>query len=751
MILAALQFEAVERSWLWIGAAVAAIILTFVIYRGIYMRTERRFTWVLMALRAAGLLALLLALAKPTWTTHDELVDAGRVAIIVDDSLSMSLDSRYAKARAAVARLREDLEAKHGQQQVEVDVFDIAGERIENALPEQPRTERTDLVRSVSSAIAQLRSKLLVGVIVISDGVDNTGRQDISELADGAAPIYCVGFAPTDDAGAFDLELVDVKAIDRVMVNNSIQVAVTVAKHAGPQIEATITIKRGTDTPVAQQTITLPEGDSKQQLRLTFAPAEAGSFVYTATVQSEAGEKRLANNARHFPLQVDGDAIGVLYLEGFLRYEYKYLRRRLENDPDLHLISVVRRANPKRPGATVGKLAITPEVLRNIDLVILGDMEANYLAPREYEALVNWVNGSLAAADTDAGSEANNDNAHSLLVLGGYQSFGPEGFRATKLADILPVVFSPNQAQAEDPFILELTDAGSRSPIFQITGDRVKNLSMWRTSPHLLGSNLIQRAKAGAEVLAVNPNIQIGNTPAPVIVTGRYGSGQVMVIAADTTWRWTRLTRVVGTSDTLYSRFWSQTVRWLTGRELNDERSAISVSTDRPDYEVGREVAIRVVRQASADTSTPGDITVQVIDETGTATPIQTHTSSAEPDVSLGSFYPSAGSRYEVHAALADETGPVANRTAEFIVYGSELELADTGTNEALLQTIAQRSGGVYVDINDIDQLSNSIERKERRYSRVQRKEFWNSPILFLFFLAAVTVEWILRRKNHLA
>jgi hypothetical protein len=84
-------------------------------------------------------------------------------------------------------------------------------------------------------------------------------------------------------------------------------------------------------------------------------------------------------------------------------------------------------------------------------------------------------------------------------------------------------------------------------------------------------------------------------------------------------------------------------------------------------------------------------------------------------------------------------------------VYGSELELADTGTNEALLQTIAQRSGGVYVDINDIDQLSNSIERKERRYSRVQRKEFWNSPILFLFFLAAVTVEWILRRKNHLA
>jgi len=67
-----------------------------------------------------------------------------------------------------------------------------------------------------------------------------------------------------------------------------------------------------------------------------------------------------------------------------------------------------------------------------------------------------------------------------------------------------------------------------------------------------------------------------------------------------------------------------------------------------------------------------------------------------------------------------------------------------------LLKSISERSGGVYVDIEDVAQLAPKLKRAERRIPRVERTEYWNSPLLFLFFLAAVTGEWVLRRRNHL-
>ena len=103
-----------------------------------------------------------------------------------------------------------------------------------------------------------------------------------------------------------------------------------------------------------------------------------------------------------------------------------------------------------------------------------------------------------------------------------------------------------------------------------------------------------------------------------------------------------------------------------------------------------------------------------------------------------------------MQASLVADGHTVANRTAEFLVHGSALELADSSTNQTLLQSIAHKSGGVYVDIDDAEKLVDHIERKDRRISKVHRTEYWNSPLLFLFFLTTITVEWILRRRNHL-
>ena len=74
-------------------------------------------------------------------------------------------------------------------------------------------------------------------------------------------------------------------------------------------------------------------------------------------------------------------------------------------------------------------------------------MEAGYLSAAEYQALVTWL------AEKD----------HALLVLGGYRSFGPDGFRDTPLADALPVDLRGRPALPVGRPVLAGADGGGAS------------------------------------------------------------------------------------------------------------------------------------------------------------------------------------------------------------------------------------------------------------------------------------------------
>lgn len=760
---AALELQNVQHAWLWLLLVLAVLGLLAYIYRSIYERSGRRLTWGLAALRAGGVALLIIALARPAWVRSRELVDPGRVAVIVDNSLSMSLadasgSSRYARAREALARLQQAAGQGPGPQ-LEVDVFDIDGELLEQGPPPEPRAERTDLGRALRGAAARLRARPLAALVLISDGVDNTGISQFSELAELPAPIYALGFAPDDQAGRLDLALHAVSAPQRMLVDNECEITCEIAKSGGPALAATLAIKRGTEI-LASQEIDLPEGTTRQPVALRIRPREAGTFVLTAQIEAEAGERLAANNLKHFPLQVDADGIKVLYLEGYLRYEFRFLKNRLEEDPDINLAAVVRRANPQAaPALSAGNL-LTDERLREFEVVILGDMEAKLLTTAEYEALVRWVESPAPAGRRRA-----------LLVLGGYHSFGPAGLRATPLAQALPVTFAQEgPLQSEQPFVLQPTEAGRQHPIFQILEDRVQNAAMWAAAPPLAGCPLIEGIKPGAEVLAVNPHVEISGRPAPIVVVQRYGEGRVMVLAADTTWRWSFLPRVAGQGDTLFARFWSQAIRWLAGRQMQTERPPLVVSTDRPDYGLGTPAVIRIavdpdaVRALAASAAAAGgqpaaaadasEVVCEVLDADGQPHNVPVRATPADPNVLQGSFTASRAGRYRVLASVVVQGKTASNQAAEFLVHGSELELADTGTNRELLRSLARLTGGQYHDVADAAALAASLPRRERRTTVVDRREFWTSPgsrtLLFCCFLTAVTAEWILRRRHHI-
>ncbi len=741
VLLGAFRLEGITGWWWLVWGVLAVVAAAFLVwtYRGIYQRSGRSLTWWLLALRGVGLFLLLLIIAQPVWTREREEVDPGRVAVVVDTSRSMSLadesgTTRYERARQAAEELRRAVAARGGAR-LQVDFFDITGTPIKE-LPREPAHDYTDLTKALRQTMSRLRSRPVAGVVLISDGADTSCRSSFQDWEDTGVAIHTIGFPRSVE---LDLAVREPQAERRVIVHNETIVQVPVSKKGAPALEATVTLRRGREE-LATKKVKLPAGDVEQVVSLSYKPDQPGSFELTAEVQSAAGEKDTGNNAVNFPLEVVKDPIRVLYVEGYLRNEYTFLVRHFgEKDPDVSLVVEPRRSSPDGPEKQLRDSVLNEKVLEKIDVVILGDMEGDYLSGAQYRALTRWLEGKN----------------HSLLVLGGYASFGPKGFRTQPLlADALPVVFADAaEPQLEKPFQLQLTDKGKGHPMFTVSPDKVRSEKMWAEAAPLDGMPLVARAKPGADVLAVNPTAQVEGKPAVALAVQRAaGGGQVMVMCPDTTWHWSRVPRLVGQDDTLYSRFWSQAIRWLAGRALDDTRPLLSVRTGKPVYDVKQKVTVQVVRQRRPGSDLTGAVfSVDVTGPKGQRVPILApRVDSSDPDLATVEFTPDTAGRYEIAAALKAEGKVLANQTGELRVRGPDLELTQTGTRPENLRAIKEATGGVYADVGNVSEIVAALQPIERRRTEVKRSEFWDWPPLFIAFLVAVTGEWFLRRRNHL-
>jgi len=748
--LAELSLGNFTPAWFWLfllGASLAIVVLG---YRPHLRRLPGRRGPVLLAMRLLAVLIIFVALVKPQWTNWTTQQTRPALAVVVDDSQSMAATdagsnaSRYERVRSwwedsdAADALREDFD---------LSLMTVSEAKSREALPVQPNAEQTDLTHAIRAATNRLRGRRAAGIVLVSDGRETTDGAAAIDLDQMPLPIYAVGFpAPRNDVGAVsDLAILRAEAPDRAMVDNEVTVMLTVTKSAGPTTTTDLTLSRG-DEILATQPIDLPAGRVRRQVPMKFIPQQAGDFMLAARIAPPAGERGTMNNTRHIALRVDAEPINVVYLEGTLRLEYTFLSRHLTDDPDVNLVTFVRTARASQ-GDELSSLAaeelLSSDRLEDVDVVLLGDFESAMMSSQTYERLRQWV---------DAGG--------GLMVLGGYRNVGPAGLGGTPLNRALPVDLADElPRQSERPFQWRLTEAGRRHPAFVVTGQPMQDANLWHDLPALAGMAEMYAARPAAAVLAERPGD--GQTPdVMVLVTQRYGQGLSVMLAADTTWRWSRIARLQGKPDMLYARFWSQMIRWLAKRDPQDRADPLVVSTDAPMYERGERVRIQVRRNVADlgpdDDADAGELELSVRGPTGDTTTLSATPDSAAPQLWRADFYPPRGGAFEVSAAwrAASDGSVAANDVTRFLVQGASLEIADTTADPQRLIRLAQQSGGRFALIDDDPQISRllaDLPRDRTATAQMRTTALWHHPLVLIAFVALLSIEWFLRRRSQLA
>lgn len=707
-------------------------------YKGLNSAVRERTALCLFGLRFFSAMVLASLIFMPKIEIARPVKNSEITVFIIDNSRSMGIKD-HSRPRIDIAKsLIRSYIAKHKND--DIFIYDLFGRRIYPFLLRftRPGGEFTDITAAIEKVRHKLKDRRIKEAFLISDGCNLSEEEIQTSLYGTPFPINSVLLSEGAREPAKDIGIADIVVNKTARIEEALEAEFIIRNYGYDSVSIPLEIKYGKDV-LASANVYLTGEERIKKVKLKIAPHSYGDLVYTAALDVKEASKISHDNTKNFTVTVRKEPIRVLYVDGFLRWEHKFLKRALEKDKEVELNSVLRttRASGEKKEAR-GEL-FTKDALSNNTIVILGDIEAGYFTNRELDNLVGFI--------ADGGS---------LVLLGGYSSFGKDGFRATALANALPVVFSDEEdIQVNKPFRLKLTEEGQNSTIFDITGDKTKNSLVWKAAPELDGYIKTARPKIGATALAVHPQDAQDSYNRPIVILQRYGQGRVVVILTDTLWKWSTIMQGLGYGDTLYSKFWAQTLRYMAppGRTTAGEKERMVISSDKDIYDEGDRA--KVTASFIPDDKRASQMAAYIVkgvllNDSGDKDEV---IFKAKRDFYEAKIKLVKAGRYVLSVLAEDKykrnSGPI--QTYPLLVKGEALEMSGFKINEKFLSDLSSATGGGLVDMADFLELKE--EASEPPVKRpLERIAFsvWDSPFTFILFIGLLSLDWYIRKRSSI-
>lgn len=706
--------------------------------------------------RSSVLVLLLFCLLRPVITTLQVSPQETYLGVIFDDSQSMAI------ADMAGSRTRRELvdevlvdggvlEELSESFQLRNFRFDKQADRISGPDGLTGSGTATSIADALEYVDAQLNGLPLGGIVLISDGADNSEVDPgikAAEFGTRQIPVFTVGAG--QESIPQDIGIVDVSAAKTVLEGSVFTVSVGLNHQGYEGQEIELAVKDG-DTTVESRIITLGAEGVTRRFELELTPERPEAIVYDLEVELQSGEIIEQNNVYSFLVDnTEKDPLDILYIEGHPRNEYKFIRRAVEADTSLRLATYLQtgpekyyRQGIESPTELSEGFPRDKETLFQYEALILGDIEESFFNDDQLQMIEDFV------AERGGG----------FLMSGMID----EEFVNTPIADILPVTlveenFLPGHLRGGirrgshatgELYFPRLTSNGQFSPLLRLASDDAENNALWRQLPELQGVYVTGRIKPGATVLMEHPTLQYQNQALPILTTQRYGSGRSALLATASTWRWQMM---MPFADQSHETLWRQILRWLAVSA--PER--ITIEFDREFYNVGDEVNISAtVLDDSYEADNNASLYLQTTDPLDQITDTPMEWDIEEDGLYRTSFTVEEEGVYDLLVDVATVAGEGSaggsEKRAAFVVTPSLREYTNAEMDRGLLARIADASGGAYFNIADASQLADTIEFTPNAYSREVQIDLWDQPWLLALLIALLCMDWIARRLRGLS
>lgn len=604
---------------------------------------------------------------------------------------------------------------------------------------------------NLSAVFQQLAERQVAGgtrlAVVLSDGRHNdaeaiTPQDAAAQLTD--LPVFIV---PIGNAERIRDALVHrVEAPKAVAENDSAVIDVIVTGYDGEGQSSAVVLKQG-GHEVDRQEFEFASNHSDFRAQFTVPAKTRGWQEYIVEVEPIDDEVNTANNFQPVSFEVVRDENRVLLADSAARWEFRYLSQLFRRDEHVKCDELLFFPQVHGTGALADRpeLPQTADEWSRYDVVILGDVSPRQISTASQQALGEFV--------------ARGGN---LIVIAGHSSM-PAAFAGQKFVELLPVTRNTG-VLAQQGFILQITDEGSLHSALAIAESLDESRQAWtriyRRFP-VYGLSEFCTPKATAHTLLA---ARAADDPADNRTTDerqlaflswqRVGAGRVVYLAAPETYRlrWRH-------GDRMHHLFWGQLLRWMTAANAGAGVELVRLQTNRTRYGAGEAVEATVWLRDPDGRPLAGErlqVEARSFDDA-----VRTALLEADPRTPgryVGTLENLTPGAYQIAVAgkIVDELLPKNGgesqvETTISVRSGDNVERSNTQSNRALLQQLAEATGGQVIPPTALGELLQLVSFTPQVSERVERTPIWNHWSNLFIVLGCLTTEWIVRKQKGLA
>ncbi|MGH6926193.1 MAG: hypothetical protein ACRED5_20900 [Propylenella sp.] len=500
-----------------LGGLLVAVIAALVFYR---VRG-----WALRTLASA---LIVLAMTNPVLQREEREGLPGVVALVVDESASQKIGERSQQTEAAVAALKERIEALGGFELREAHVGDL------------PDGDGTALFSELTKLVDDVPPEQIAGALLVTDGIVADVPENPAALGFDA-PVHAL---ITGEENERDRRIVLDRAPRFAILDEpqTIEFRVLDPELAtGTPVTVRLRID-GAEVATDSVGVGLPQ---VIDLPLT----HAGRTIVELEVEASNDELALENNVGVAEIDVVREHLRVLLVSGEPHAGERTWRNVLKSDAAVDLVHfTILRPPEKQDGTPINELSLIAfptrelfeEKIDEFDLIIFDRYQSRGVLPIVYY-------DNLARYVREGGA---------VLVAAGPDYAASGSLYRTPLGPVLPAI--PTGEVIEEPYRATISEVGLRHPVTRDLPGGKTDPPTWSEWFRIVDTDAI----AGDVTMTGPQNL-------PLLVLSHEGEGRVAMLLSDHAWLWARGYQGGGPHAALLRRV----LHWLMREpELEEER-----------------------------------------------------------------------------------------------------------------------------------------------------------------------------------
>jgi hypothetical protein len=557
--------------------------------------------------------------------------------------------------------------------------------------------QQTTDISGLIGGLGNLYDNRNVGaLIVVSDGIYNTGASPVYQAKEWPYPVYTVGLG--DTSVRKDLIIAKVNYNRMVYLNNKFPVEIIIRADAANGQQSRIRIFHD-NNPVESQDFIIDKDDFTGSFQIVLDAKKSGLQKYVIVLDPVEGELSQANNRKEIFIEVLDSRSRILIISG-----------------------------SPHPDVSALMQAITSNMNYEVEESLLVDFTGNI----EKYSLVIMHELPSVTEPADALLRSVEEKKIPVLYIVGTQS---DLNRFNQWKSGLKIVKAGQVSYDE---AVPVVNPGFTA--FSLS-DGTK---AWLSDLPPLVSPLGDYQVSNASRVLLNQRIGSVETSRPMILFNETLDGRTGVIAGEGIWKW-RLYNYAKTKDhQAFNELINKTVQFLSLKDQKKNLRIYSKSNFRENEPV---IFDAEVYNESFELVNEPEVGLTIRNEDAKEFPYVFNKAGNAYHLDAGTFPPGNYS-YQAQVTLGSN---IYNANGQFSVSAIDLEALNTVADHHLLFQLADGSGGKMVYPSEMDRLTEEILAREDirpvTYSRKKYEDLLNKGWVLVLIAGLLTMEWFMRKR----